>query len=52
MHKKLLSIALGAILTLSTIAPTFALPDYVNDGINAKYVNICLLYTSDAADEL
>lgn len=40
MHKKLLSIALGAMLTLSTIAPTFALPDYVNDGINAKYVNI------------
>lgn len=40
MHKKLLSIALGAILTLSTIVPVSALSDYRNDEVDAKYVNI------------
>ena len=40
MHKKLLSIALGAILTLSTIVPVSALSDYRDDVVDAKYVNI------------
>lgn len=40
MHKKILSILLGAMLMLSTIAPVYALQDYTDDGINAKYVNI------------
>lgn len=40
MHKKLMSIALGAILMLSTIAQVSALSDYRDDVVDAKYVNI------------
>lgn len=40
MYKKLLSIVLGTIITLSTMVPVSALQDYINDDINSKYVNI------------
>ena len=30
----------------------FAVSNVVGDGVNADYVYICLLYTSDAADDL
>ena len=50
MHKKLLSIVLGAMLTLSAIVPVSAESDFLNDGIDSNYLDLGPIESYDNFD--
>ena len=54
MYKKVMAAALAGVMTVSMSATAFAADDdgYILKATNEDSKSSCLLYTSDAADEL